>query len=387
MNLKKHKMKKILIFLFVLTTIISCGNNQNKTKKDLNTKNLDYARLFQIDNNKNYTLITTRKKDGTVYNKILLVKNEIKKDLPKADFIINKPVKSIGVLSSTHIGFLVALNSENLITGCANPHRIYNKQLQSRIKDGSIVNIGDDMKCNIESMISLKPDVIFTTGFEYNYNTKKILKKAGIPFIPISEWKESNILGRTEWVKLFAAFVNKQKLADSIFKETTSRYNRYKKLAKTFKNKPTIMWGSNFKGTWYMPGGKSYIGQMLVDAGSNYYFSKDTTRGSIQLNIENVIENMKDADFWLAPSAYSISEIKKQDKHYHIFKSLKTRNVFNYDKRMNKNGFNDYWESGIMHPDIILKDIIHILHPEAFKNYNTFYFRKIPETSKYKREY
>ena len=280
-----------------------------------------------------------------------------------------------------------SLGVEELITGSSNPYRFYNKKLLQKYDEGKIVNIGDDMKCNIESMMALKPDVVFTTGYEYNYNLKNVLLKANIPFIPVSEWKESSILGRTEWVKFFAQFFNKEAKADSLFNTLRTNYNNLKKFTSEIKYKPSILWGSNFKGTWYMPGGKSYMGQMFVDAGANYYFKNDTTRGSIHMNIENVIESMQNADYWLSPSAYSIDEIKQQDKHYHIFKALKENKVFNYNKRMNPMGFNDYWESGIMHPDIILKDIIHILHPDLFKDYEMYYFQKLLEKSTFKREY
>jgi len=381
-------MKKILYILFAAIVLLSACKSSVK-KDDIKGKHItfDHAKLFDIHKTDDYSFVRMFKQNGDIFHTVLIVKNKKAKNLPKADFTVNTPLKSVAILSSTHIGYLESLGMEDLITGASNPYRFYNKKLFKKYEEGKIVNIGDDMKCNIESMIALKPDVIFTTGYEYNYNLKKILLKAGIPFIPISEWKESTILGRTEWIKLFAQFFNKEAKADSLFNTLKTNYNQLKSLTKNIEHKPTILWGSNFKGTWYMPGGKSYMGQMLVDAGADYKFKNDTTKGSIHMNIENVIEGMKDADYWLSPSAYSIEELKKQDKHYHIFKALKDKNVFNYDKRMNCKGFNDYWESGIMHPDVILKDIIHILHPSLFKGYELYYFRKLPDTSEYKREY
>jgi len=384
----KRTMRKILITLITLSCLFFSCNNTKKIEQQIGDKsNFKYAKLFNVERTSDYSLIRTYKQSGEIFNRILILKVDSARNLPKADFIVKKDVSSIAILSSTHIGFIDALDNLDLITGSSNPYRFYNKKLYKKYEEGKIVNIGDDMKCNVEEMIALKPDVIFTTGYEYNYNLKKVLLKAGIPFIPISEWKESTVLGRSEWVKFFGSILNKELKADSVFKEIETKYTALKTITKNIENKPTILWGSNFKGTWYMPGGKSYMGQMLVDAGANYYFKKDTTRGSIHMNIENVIECMKEADYWLSPSAFSLDELNSQDKHYHIFKALKDKNVYNYDKRMNPKGFNDYWESGIMHPDIILKDIIHILQPEMFKNYEMYYFKKLPQTSKFTREF
>jgi len=382
-------MKRIIYLLISLTLLLcSCNSNQKKQAKlNGDIVSLEHAKLFDITRNKDYSLINTYEQSGKKFCSILIIKNDKAKNLPKADFVVKNPIKSIAILSSTHIGFLEALDELDKITGSSNPHRFYNKKLLKKFEHGDIINIGDDMKCNIESMIALKPDVIFTTGYEYNYNLKKILLKADIPFIPISEWKESTILGRTEWIKFFGEFFDKGDKAASLFHSLDNKYTKLKELTQNLKNKPSVLWGSNFKGTWYMPGGKSYMGQMLVDAGANYKFRNDSTRGSIHMNIENVIETMQDAEYWLSPSAFSIAEMKKQDKHYHIFKALKNKQVYNYDKRINPKGYNDYWESGIMHPDIILKDIIHILHPDLFKNYEMYYFHKLPDTSEFKRDY
>jgi iron complex transport system substrate-binding protein len=44
---------------------------------------------------------------------------------------------------------------------------------------------------------------------------------------------------------------------------------------------------------------------------------------------------------------------------------------------MSPGGGNDYWESGAINPQVILKDIASILHPELFENYDLVYYRKI----------
>jgi len=45
--------------------------------------------------------------------------------------------------------------------------------------------------------------------------------------------------------------------------------------------------------------------------------------------------------------------------------------------RMSPNGGNDFWESGVVHPDLILKDLISIFHPEIAGQQTLYYYRKL----------
>ena len=54
-----------------------------------------------------------------------------------------------------------------------------------------------------------------------------------------------------------------------------------------------------------------------------------------------------------------------------------TNKIYNNNARLTETGGNDYWESGVINPDVILKDIIVILHPDMFPGYKTFYYRKL----------
>jgi iron complex transport system substrate-binding protein len=51
--------------------------------------------------------------------------------------------------------------------------------------------------------------------------------------------------------------------------------------------------------------------------------------------------------------------------------------VFNNNLRSVPGGGNDYWESGVMHPDLVLADLVKILHPEISQGKEFYYYRKI----------
>jgi len=184
-------------------------------------------------------------------------------------------------------------------------------------------------------------------------------------------------LGRAEWIKFVGAFFNKEKMADSIFANVDNRYNSIKNKAAAVKIKPNIMEGSNFRGTWYMPAGKSFMGRLFTDAGARYYFSNDTTSGSLPLNVETVLKDFAQTDVWLNCSFSSLNELMKADSKYALFRPVVLKQVYNFDKRKLPSTANDFWESAVARPDLLLSDMIAILHPEIMPGYQLVYAEKL----------
>jgi iron complex transport system substrate-binding protein len=55
----------------------------------------------------------------------------------------------------------------------------------------------------------------------------------------------------------------------------------------------------------------------------------------------------------------------------------KSGNVWNNRKRMTPGGGNDYWESAVVRPDILLADFISIIHPELLPGQQPYYFMRL----------
>lgn len=174
-------------------------------------------------------------------------------------------------------------------------------------------------------------------------------------------------------------FFDKSTVADSIFNKIEAKYIEISNLAENSIQKPTIVTGNDFRGTWYVPGGGSYAAELYRKAGGNYYFQNDTTSGSIPLSIEAALKDFVDADVWLWCSFKSLQELKNTNERYTLFKSFKMGNVYNNLKRSTPSGGNDYWESAVARPDIILQDVIKVLHPELLPDYELFYLEKLKE--------
>jgi iron complex transport system substrate-binding protein len=189
---------------------------------------------------------------------------------------------------------------------------------------------------------------------------------------------ETHPLGRAEWLKFTALFFNKEALAEKAFDEIAQEYERLSQLGHHVLVRPTVLTGTSWRGTWFLPGGKSFMAQFLRDAGAEYLWEKDQTTGAIPMDFESVLAQAQHADFWVnADTWHSVSDVLATDARYGMFKALQTRQVFNREGRVNSQGGNDYFETGVMYPQKVLADLIKIFHPELVPEHNLIWYRQL----------
>ena len=374
-------MKKILLIIIGIFVLVSCNNksSNNKTvKQPLTQKLLNYATGFAVNNFEDYkeVIVFSPWKKGEIYARYYLVK-DIKTKTPNDGEKIKIPLKTLASTSVTHLEFLSLLDEIQTITGVCSPALIYNPELQKNIQAGKITDLGDAFSLNVEKTLVLKPEALMTSGFNQADAAAQRIGQAGIPVIFNNEWMETSLLGRAEWIKFVAVFYNKEQLADSIFTDIEKRYNELKDRALKVKKKPKVMSGNNFRGTWYMPAGQSFMGQLFSDAGGDYFYANDTTTGSLPLNVETVLKNFAETDVWLNVNFSTIDELIKTDSKHALFHPVKTGQVYNFNKRRLPSTANDFWESAVARPDLLLGDVIAILHPELLPDYEFVYAEKL----------
>ena len=374
-------MKKILLIIIGIFVLVSCNNksSNNKTvKQPLTQKLLNYAAGFAVNNFEDYkeVIVFSPWKKGEIYARYYLVK-DIKTKTPNDGEKIKIPLKTLASTSVTHLEFLSLLDEIQTITGVCSPALIYNPELQKNIQAGKITDLGDAFSLNVEKTLVLKPEALMTSGFNQADAAAQRIVQAGIPVIFNNEWMETSLLGRAEWIKFVAVFYNKEQLADSIFTDIEKRYNELKDRALKVKKKPKVMSGNNFRGTWYMPAGQSFMGQLFSDAGGDYFYANDTTTGSLPLNVETVLKNFAETDVWLNVNFSTIDELIKTDSKHEFFHPVITRQVYNFNKRLLPSSANDFWESAVARPDLLLGDVIAILHPELLPDYEFVYAEKL----------
>lgn len=394
---------KVLIFILtifsIFTFIIACQNPQINQQAAVNSacvQNYDanrdyfpdkisvtYAKGFDVEYHQNYKIITINSpwKNAKTSFKYILVQcgTPAPEDIQNSQ-VITIPVNSVVALSTTHLPHLAKLGVVDNLVGVSDTKTVNTSEVVEKIQAGKIANLGSDASVNIEKILELNPDLITTYGTGNNQtDSYPKLLEAGLKVAINAEYMEDSPLGRSEWLKFTALFFNQDKKAEQIFAQLAQKYTAIAAKAKSVTKRPTVFLGFNFKGTWYMPGGKSYAAQYLEDAGANYLWSNDNSSGSLPLSFETIIERAGDADFWLNFSQKwtKKSEILAEDNRYADFNAVKKGNLYNNNLRVNTNGGNDYWEGGVSNPDVVLSDLIKIFHPEILPNHRLFFYRPV----------
>ncbi len=382
-------MRLHLFWLFALSAYCCTNSNNNRPSDKVlpvklcaeNTIEVSYAKGFTMEESDKgiYIVVDNPWKPGdTLATYFLPDKNSGREARRTSDFTIPVPVENIAVLSSTFLGMFRLLGEESRIRSATDARLIYDSILYRKYLDGKLTDLGEAVHLNVEAVVGQSPDLVMKYIFGTIDETDHKIKEAGIPIAYNLEYMESHPLGRAEWIKFVAAFTGKIHMADSIFRIIENEYLHLSELAKAKTNKPTVLDGSSYKGIWYAAGGKSYPARLYEDAGAEYFWKTDTSSGSIPVSFEVIIEKQSDADYWIGPSTGNRDELLQVESRYALLKAFRNGNVYYFGKRVNPNGGYDYYESGVVRPDILLQDMVWVFHRDLLdETYEPVYLEKI----------
>ena len=144
------------------------------------------------------------------------------------------------------------------------------------------------------------------------------------------------------------------------------------------KIRPAVLTGLPFKETWWMAGGKSNLAVLIEDAGGSFLWKENTSGEAFPVSLEEVFLRASSADYWInCGSVNDISELLAFDQRFSILPAVKKRMIYNNNLHSTPAGGNDYWESGVVHPDHVLFDLARILHPELPGRKEFYYYKKL----------
>ena len=368
-------MKNLTLLLFLIA-LVSCKQetkpNIQNTTQGIKTI-LKYAKGFTVTHFDSHKIIEINNPWPNAEESFTYMLSNNKDE---ADII--NPIKKIVVTSTTHIPALELLGVEQTLVGFPGSDYISSEKTRARIDNGLIRELGKNEGINTEVLLELNPDVVVGYGIDGNNKTFETIQKANIPVIYNGDWVEASALAKAEWIKFFGALYNREAVADSIFNSIEANYLEAKKTALKAKTKPTVLCGAMHKDVWYLPNGTSPEAQFLKDANVNYLWSETKGKGSLALSFESVFDKAKDAELWLSPSYYSSMEaVEKANAHYTKFEAFQKNKVYSFSNTTGATGGVLYYELGTARPDLVLKDIIKICHPELLENYKPYFFKPL----------
>ncbi len=406
-------MKQLLLLLFIAVSLLSCNSRRTDGVAETgDTVVFRYARLIRIEQHQGFKLVTIRNpwKAGKVLHRYVLVpyqgeetgltgqmgqtgkpseeqarskqeakgkqearsKQETRSELGAmgeqeargiADAtLVHVPLRRSVVFSSVHAALLGELGAERQVAGVADRKYMKVDYVQEGVKNGSIADCGEGMSPLVEKIIDTEADAVLLSPFE-NSGGYGRLEDIDIPLIECAEYMEESPLARAEWIRFYGILFGKEHEADSIFSIADNNYGLLRKLATTSNIKPTVLTDKQTGSVWYVPGGRSTIGQMLKDANCNYPFADDQSSGSLALPFETVLEKAGEADVWLfrydQERPITRQQLLSEQPGYPQLRPAKTGNLYGCNVMTSR-----FYEESPFHPDYLLMDFIQILHPD-----------------------
>lgn len=376
------EMKKNTAFLILVSLILLlAGCHRNKISETHEGKEIrfDYAKLIRVWECDGFKKMEIRNPWDTtcLLQTYLLVDKtkEIPANCP-GGVVVRVPLEKSAVFTTVHCSLIEELGAVGSISGICELEYITNPNIISLTQSGKIVDFGSSMSPDIEKIITVSPDAILLSPFN-NSGGHGGLDKLGIPIVECADYMESDPLGRAEWIKLYGMLFGKESEADSIFSKVTETYTQIEKEAQQETGShPSLLYGLDNGGSWFIPGGKSYMAKMFASAGANYIFGETTHSGAEPFAFETVYDKGCNADIWLILGTEVADKTYKDLQRFSNFKSYKEKRV--YACNTTKTSFFDEIP---FHPERLLKDLYVIFHSEKYGDVNEYlhYYRKLAE--------
>ncbi len=371
-----------LLWFGIALLLLSCA--EKKTEALLKTAiPLDFATGFKLYQGEGFWEIEVNKgyAGSSETYRYLVLDSGVQVNSANYDAVIQLPIDQVVLTSTTQVPHLDALGQTDLLAGFPQLDLISSKAARARIAAGKVQDLGSGPSANPELVLDLQPDWIMISTLGEDLRYLEVFKQAGIPALINGEYVEQNPLGRAEWIKFTGVLLGNYEAAATQFEQIKKDYNEAANLASSIpeKDKPRVLSGVMYQDIWYAPSADSWAAQLLNQAGGNYAFEENAGSGSLQLNYEYVLDQASSAPIWIGAADFaSRTEMGTREPRYQAFAAWQAGELYTYTAKKGETGGLEYFELGYLRPDLILKDLIKILHPQLLPEYQPYFYQKLP---------
>lgn len=294
--------------------------------------------------------------------------------------VMTVPVKSLFAFSTTHLSLLVDLGRVDILTGVGQRDAVMSPEVEGRIKAGKIAEFAKVGRViDVERVVSARPSLLMAGGTPSA--TFSVIRHAGVPVVANTEWLEPTALGRAEWLKYMALFLNEERKAQTLYGAMKDRYRSLsaRATARPDAERPLVMTGRSTRGMFTIAGGHSYVAALIKDAGGRYAWADNTAVGSASVDLEAQIQRAANADVWINGGGWkSLAVMLEDEPRYAAFKAYRQGQVWVYERRETPTGGNDYWSRSVTRPDLVLADLVKIFHPTLTPEHTFEWYTPVP---------
>ena len=324
----------------------------------------DYASGFEIlgDENGNRIIRVTRPWQGANVEEqhLVIFADEEQAEGYDGEYIVG-PAERVVCMSTSYIAMLDALCEVDAVVGVSGKQYVMNTTVVNNL---AVRDVGYDSNLDYETLSMLSPDIVLMYGVtaENSAVTAK-LRELGIPYLYLGDYVEESPLGKAEWLVCVAEIMGCRERGIARFNDIVERYNTIRSSLPHDAQRPKVMVNLPYQDVWYMPSDNSYMVQLIEDAGGDYiYKGRNATTASVGISLEEAYHLVSEADIWLNVGQCStMSSLKEAAPHFMECNVVKQGRVYNNNRRCSAAGGSDFWESAIVNPDVVLKDLVAII--------------------------
>lgn len=295
---------------------------------------LRYAKVFRLFRYEGgYTLIHI---DGDTDYLVVPEGAAVPANVDSSITVLQQPVNKIYLAATSAMSLFSAVDALDHIrlTGTRESGWYIDAAVEA-MQRGDIEFAGKYSEPDYERLIDEECDLaIESTMIYHTPKVKEMIEDLGIPVLVDRSSYESHPLGRTEWIKLYAALVGKDAEAEAFFDKQAEIITQLEGFENT--GKTVAFFFVNSDGSVVIRKPTDYIPKMIELAGGHYAFADfvtDQTNTSISVTMETFYGNAVDADVLIynasidAPIS-SINELLAKDALFADFKAVKEGNVW-----------------------------------------------------------
>ena len=368
-----------LAVVFICLAVASCSGGAKSAKVAVagDTLAMRHASLLTIVECGGYTVADVKNPwSGGVMGRYILVDKgaSLPEGLPSGR-VLRTPLDKMLVFSTVHAELICNLGCADAIKGVCEAQYMTQPSLVAGLASGVVADCGSSLNINVERVVQLSPQAVWVLPYENGGYGK--LDKLPYTLVECVEYMENSPLAAAEWMRFYGRLLGRASAADSLFAVVESSYLSLRDSLAHCTSRPTLMCELKSSSAWYMPAAKSTMGLLYRDAGADYLFSSYDGSGSVPLAFETVLHRAADADFWLIKyggAQKTYKSLTGEYGGYAHFRPYKERRIFacNLSERR-------FYEETPFRPDILLRELASIFHPEITEGYKRRYYEELEE--------
>lgn len=281
--------------------------------------------------------------------------------------VIEGSAERVVCMSSTYVAMIDAIGCTERVVGVSGIDFIYNSRVREAASEGRVHDVGHDSNINFELLLTLRPDVVLIYGVAgENGVANAKLDELNIPYLYLGDYVEESPLAKAEWTVVVAEILGVRERGEELFAGIENRYLELRKrVEESASERPTVMFNTPYRDTWYMPSSRSYAVRIVEDAGGQYVYDGNHGTASQPIDLEQAYVLTREADYWINVGQYAtLEDLRRDNPRFVGAKAVREGRVYSSDRRATAKGGSDFWESAVVNPDVVLRDLVAILHPE-----------------------